>query len=181
MIRFVLPRLFQAVLTVFGVLTAAFFLVRLSGDPSALLLGEQASQTEIAQLRAALGLDQPLWVQYAIFLGNAFQGDFGNSLRHHTSALRLVLERLPATLELALTAFALGIAMAFVLGLAMRLSQSKTLRAVLYWLAFVRQAIPVFWFGLLMILLFSVTLRWLPSLGRGGIEHLILPAITLAT
>ncbi|MSP88987.1 MAG: ABC transporter permease [Alphaproteobacteria bacterium] len=181
MTRFVLFRIGQSVFTVFGVLTAAFFLVRLSGDPTALLLPEQATAAEVAALRTELGLDRPLWLQYGLFLGKALQGDFGMSFRQHSSALGLVLERLPATLELALTAFVLGIGMAFVAGLALRLSGSRRLRALFYWIAFVRQAIPIFWFGLLMILLFSVSLRWLPSLGRGGIEHLILPALTLAT
>jgi peptide/nickel transport system permease protein len=178
---FVLKRMVQSILTIFGVLVASFFLVRLSGDPTALLLPTEATEADIATLRSALGLDQPLIVQFGKFLWSALHGDFGVSLRQRTSALGLVLERLPATLELALTAFVLGIALAFAAGLAVRLSGSRTLRSVLLWIAFVRQAIPTFWFGLLMILLFSVTLRWLPSLGRGGPQHLILPAMTLAT
>jgi peptide/nickel transport system permease protein len=181
MLPFVLKRLAQSLLTIFGVLTASFFLVRLSGDPTALLLPVEASEADIVRLREALGLDQPILVQFGKFLSDAAQGDFGMSLRQRTPALGLVLERLPATLELALTAFVLGIGLAFAAGLAIRLSGSPRLRATLMWLAFVRQAIPTFWFGLLMILLFSVTLRWLPSLGRGGIQNLILPAITLAT
>jgi peptide/nickel transport system permease protein len=181
MTRYIVRRVLQAVLTVFGVLTAAFFLVRLSGDPTALLLPAEATADDIERLRTALGLDQPLFVQYAKFLGNALQGDLGESLRQRSSALQLVLERLPATLELALSAFVLGLVIAFVAGLAVRLSSSPRLRSAFLWIALIRQAIPVFWFGLLMILLFSVTLGWLPSLGRGGIEHLILPAITLGT
>ena len=181
MFRYLIRRLFQAALTIFGVLTVAFFLVRLSGDPLALLLPETATAVEIEALRAALGLDRPLWVQYTVFMTNAVQGDFGNSLRLEVSALSLVLERLPATLELALTSFVLGITLAFAGALAMRLSGSPRLRAILLWAAFIRQAIPVFWFGLLMIIVFSVTLRWLPSVGRGSIEHLILPVLTLST
>lgn len=181
MLQYMTRRLFQAVLTIFGVLTVAFFLVRLSGDPLALLLPEVATAEDIEQLRAALGLDRPLWVQYTIFMSNAVQGDFGNSLRLEVPALSLVLERLPATLELALTSFVLGITLAFAGALAMRLSGSRRLRAILLWAAFIRQAIPVFWFGLLMIIVFSVTLHWLPSVGRGSIEHLILPALTLST
>jgi peptide/nickel transport system permease protein len=105
----------------------------------------------------------------------------GFSLRQHAPALSLVLERVPATLELALSSFILGIVLASGLGLAMRLSRSNHLRAGIMWLALARQAIPVFSFGLLLILIFSVWLRWLPSLGRGGINHLILPALTLGT
>jgi peptide/nickel transport system permease protein len=115
------------------------------------------------------------------FLAHAVEGDFGISLRQRTPALGLVLERLPATLELALTSFILGLILAFAIGLAMRLSGSARLRSAVMWIALARQAIPVFWFGLLLILLFSVTLRWLPSLGRGSVIHLILPAITLST
>jgi peptide/nickel transport system permease protein len=156
-------------------------LVRLAGDPAALLLPVEATDRDIAEFRRALGLDQPLPIQYLKFLLSAIEGDFGISLRQRTSALGLVIERLPATLELALTAFVLGIVLAFLLGLAMRLSNSPRLRAVIMWVALTRQAIPVFWFGLLLILLFAVNLRWLPSLGRGTVAHLVLPALTLAT
>ena len=181
MLGFFARRLVQATLTILGVLTVAFFLVRLSGDPTALLLPEAATAQEMEALRTELGLDRPIWVQYWVFMSKALQGDFGNSLRIEASALGLVLERVPATLELTLTAFGLGIALAFAGALTMRLSTNQRLRSVLLWIAFTRQAIPVFWFGLLLIILFSVTLRWLPSVGRGGIEHLVLPAVTLAT
>jgi peptide/nickel transport system permease protein len=181
MIYFVLRRTLQSVLTILGVMTVAFFLVRLAGDPVALLLPVEASERDIAQLRDALGLDRSLFVQYLKFLGNAASGDFGMSLRQHSSALSLVLERLPATLELALSAFFLGLLLAFALGLGMQLTRSGRLRAVIMWLALGRQAIPVFAFGLLLILIFSVWLRWLPSLGRGGLSHIVLPALTLGT
>src|ERR1044072_5598229 len=181
MTAFLVRRVLQSVLTIFGVLTATFFLVRLAGNPAALLLPVEATDKDIAEFRRALGLDQPLPVQYLKFLLNAVEGDFGVSLRQRTSALGLVIERLPATLELALTAFVLGILLAFLLGLAMRLRKIPKLRAFIMWAPLIRQAIPVFWFGLLLILLFAVNLRWLPSLGRGTIAHLVLPALTLAT
>ena len=181
MIYFILRRTFQSVLTVLGVVTFTFFLVRLAGDPAALLLPVEASDEDIARLRAALGLDQSWIVQYWKFLANAVSGDFGVSLRQRTPALDLVLERLPATLELALTSFVLGMVLAFGIGLAMRLSTSARLRSTVLWLALARQAIPVFSFGLILILIFSVWLRWLPSLGRGSLAHLVLPSLTLAT
>jgi ABC-type dipeptide/oligopeptide/nickel transport system permease component len=181
MTYFILRRTFQSVLTVLGVVTFTFFLVRLAGDPAMLLLPVEASDEDIARLRVALGLDQSWIVQYWKFLANAVGGDFGMSLRQRTSALALVLERLPATLELALTSFVLGMVLAFGIGLAMRLSTSARLRSAILWIALARQAIPVFSFGLILILIFSVWLRWLPSLGRGGIEHLVLPSVTLAT
>jgi peptide/nickel transport system permease protein len=181
MIFFILRRTLQSILTVLGVITVSFFLVRLAGDPVTLLLPIEASDRDVARLRDALGLDQSLIVQYVKFLWRVMTGDFGVSLRQHAPALGLVLERVPATLELALSSFILGIVLALGLGLAMRLSRSNRLRASIMWLALARQAIPVFSFGLLLILIFSVWLRWLPSLGRGGINHLILPALTLGT
>jgi ABC-type dipeptide/oligopeptide/nickel transport system permease component len=181
MIFFILRRTLQSILTVLGVITVSFFLVRLAGDPVALLLPIEASDQDVARLRDALGLDQSLVVQYLKFLWRVMSGDFGFSLRQHAPALSLVLARVPATLELALSSFILGIVLALGLGLAMRLSRSNHLRAGIMWLALARQAIPVFSFGLLLILIFSVWLRWLPSLGRGGINHLILPALTLGT
>lgn len=181
MTRLLLRRAIQALLTVLGVITAAFFLVRLAGDPTALLLPAEATAADAAKLRAAMGLDRPLIVQYGLFLAQAVRGDFGVSVRSSEPAMMLVLDRLPATLELALSAFAFGIGMAFLGGLALRLSGSRALHAAINWLAIIRQAIPVFAFGLVMILIFSVWLKWLPSLGRGTWAHLILPAITLGS
>lgn len=178
---FILRRTLQSVLTVLGVITVTFFLVRLAGDPTVLLLPVEASNEDIARLRTALGLDQPLAIQYVKFLINTLAGDFGQSLRQRSPALELVVERLPATLELAFTSFVLGLSLAFGIGLAARLSTSAALRATVMWIALARQAIPVFSFGLFLILIFAVWLRWLPSLGRGGIDHLLLPALTLAT
>jgi peptide/nickel transport system permease protein len=178
---FIVRRTLQSILTVLGVITVTFFLVRLAGDPTALLLPVEASNEDIARLRTALGLDQTLAVQYVKFLLNTLIGDFGESLRQRSPALELVVERLPATLELALTSFALGMTLAFGIGLAARLSTSARLRAAVMWVALARQAIPVFSFGLFLILIFAVWLRWLPSLGRGTLAHLVLPALTLAT
>src|SRR5580692_7389299 len=161
MIYLIARRLFQSVLTIFGVITAAFFLVRLAGDPTLLLLPAEATPADIARLRQSLGLDQSLLIQYLHFLANVLRGDFGISVRENTPAMSLVLERVPATLELALTSFALGIGLAFIAGIVMRMSKSAWLRSAIMWVALARQAIPVFSFGLLMILIFSVTLHWL--------------------
>jgi peptide/nickel transport system permease protein len=174
-------RLLQSVLTIFGVITAAFFLVRLAGDPTLLLLPAEATPADIARLRQSLGLDQSLPIQYLHFLGNVLRGDFGISVRENAPAMSLVLERVPATLELALTSFVLGIGLALIAGIVMRMSKAAWLRSVIMWAALARQAIPVFSFGLLMILIFSVKLHWLPSLGRGGPANLVLPAVTLGS
>ena len=181
MFQFLLKRMLQSALTVLGVVTAAFFLVRLAGDPAALKMSAEASVEDIERVRVALGLDRPLLVQYFEFIMRALQGDFGFSLRQSIPAMELVVERIPATLELALTSFVLGISLALLLGTAMRMTESRTLRQTIMWIALGRQAIPIFSFGLLMILIFSVWLRWLPSLGRGTWANLILPAITLGT
>lgn len=181
MVVFVIKRLLQSILTVAGVITVAFFLTRLAGDPAILLLPPEATQEDVERLRQALGLDQPLILQYLYFMANAFTGDFGNSLRQSVPAMTLVLERVPATLELALSAFAVGIGSAFILGILMRVSRSNVLREVITWIALGRQAIPIFSFGLVMILIFSIWLKWLPSYGRGSFSHLILPALTLGT
>lgn len=181
MLSFAFKRLLQAVLTIAGVLTVGFILIRAAGDPVALLLPENASADDAARMRAALGLDLPLWRQYLTFMADAARGDLGMSFRQQTSAVGLVIERLPATMELAFSAFAIGVILAFGLDLVLRVTGSARLRNALLWVALTRQAIPTFWFGLLLILLFSVTLGWLPALGRGTPAHLILPAFTLGT
>ncbi|SMD19443.1 ABC transporter permease [Rhizobium sp. RU36D] len=178
---FLIKRLLQSALTVLGVITAAFFLVRLAGDPAVLQLSAEASAEDIARVRESLGLDRPLIIQYLDFIWRVLHGDFGVSLRQNVPAMDLVLERVPATLELALTSFVIGIGLAFVFGIMMRMTGSRTLRQVIMWIALGRQAIPIFSFGLLMILIFSVWLKWLPSLGRGTLAHLVLPALTLGT
>ncbi|MDO9524211.1 MAG: ABC transporter permease [Gemmobacter sp.] len=181
MIGFVLKRCLQALLTLLGVATVAFALSTLGGDPATLLSSADSTDAEIAAIRTAYGLDRPLIERYTDFMVSAAQGDFGNSLMMNVSATQLVLDRLPATIELAVTAFVLGIGLAFVLGLAIQITQSRLLKGAALTLAFTRQAIPVFWFGLLMMMLFSVHLQWLPTMGRGTLAHLVLPAITLAS
>ena len=181
MARFLIKRILQSILTVLGVITAAFFLIRLAGDPALLLLPIEASAEDVERIREAMGLNDPLIVQYFTFLVNAMQGDFGNSIRQNTSAMGLVLERVPATLELALTSFFVGIGLAFVLGILMRMTRVRWIREVITWIALGRQAIPLFSFGLLLILIFGIWLKWLPTFGRGTWQHLVLPALTLGT
>lgn len=181
MARFLIRRILQSILTVLGVITAAFFLIRLAGDPALLLLPVEASTEDLERIREAMGLNDPLIVQYVTFLADAVRGDFGDSIRQNTSAMGLVLERVPATLELALTSFFVGIGLAFILGILMRMTRARWVREVITWIALGRQAIPLFSFGLLMILIFGIWLKWLPTFGRGSWQHLVLPALTLGT
>ncbi len=168
------------VLYVLGfVLTVLFVLLRLSGDPVALLLPENATAGEIATMRRALGLDRPLAVQYAAFLGGMLTLRFGESLRYGEPALSLVLNRLPPTLELTGAAAALAVVVALPVGLWSALHRGKIRSVFLMGGALLGQSMPAFWLGLLLILIFAVQLRLLPSFGRGGITTLILPAVTL--
>jgi peptide/nickel transport system permease protein len=179
--RFVLTRLVRAVLTVLGVSTLVFVLVRASGDPVRLFLPENASAEEAQQFRQQLGLADPLPLQYVRFLGDLTRGDLGISLRQRAPALGLVQERLPASLQLAGSAFLLSLLIAVPLGIWVGIHPRTRLAAAILGLAFARQSIPVFWFGQLLILLFAVWLGWLPPFGTGSWQHLVMPALALAT
>lgn len=181
MSAYLLKRVLQGVITLWGVVTLVFFLTRIGGDPAALLLPASATDEEIAFLRAGLGLDRPLGVQYVQFISNVLQGDFGNSLRQRQPALTIVLGRVPATLELAVWSFLFGTGLAFILGIALQLPGLSRFRSSMLWLALVRQALPIFWFGLVLMLVFSVNLGWFPSIGRGTWRNLVLPVVTLGT
>jgi ABC-type dipeptide/oligopeptide/nickel transport system permease component len=145
------------------------------------MLPGDATVEELQALRHELGLDEPLAIQYVRFLRGAASGDFGLSFRHQQPALDLVLERLPATLELALASLALSMAVAIPLGIVAALYRGRLLDALAMAFAVVGQATPYFWMGIMLILVVSVELGWLPTSGRGGLDHLILPAVTMAT
>lgn len=181
MVRFITYRAVRTVLTVFVVLSLAFVLARLTGDPVRLMLPQEATQADVDAMRATLGLDRPLWEQYGAFLGNAARGDLGDSIRQGVSAVSLVLERLPATLELALASFAIGLAAAIAIAVLGELSHSNAVRSAMLWVATTRQAIPPYLFGILMILVFSVWLGMLPAIGRTSYASYILPIATIAS
>jgi peptide/nickel transport system permease protein len=178
---FVLRKILHTAFVAFGVVTLVFAALRLSGDPAATMLPGDASVEELIALRRQLGLDQPLWLQYLQFLGGALTGDFGTSFRHQQPALPLVLERLPATLELAGAALVLAVGLALPLGILAAVYRGRIVDVAAMAFAVVGQATPYFWMGIMLILIVSVELGWLPTSGRGGIERLILPAITLGT
>jgi peptide/nickel transport system permease protein len=181
MFGYVVRKLIHTGFVAFGVVSLVFVALRMSGDPAATMLPGEASVEELTALRKTLGLDRSLGVQYARFLADAFRGDFGVSFRHQQDALPLVLERLPATLELAFAALLLAVVVALPLGILAALHRGRIIDVLAMAFAVVGQATPYFWMGLMLILVVSVELAWLPTSGRGGIAYLILPAVTLGT
>lgn len=181
MVRFIGSRLLRIVVTVLAVLTFAFVLARMTGDPVRLMLPDQATQADVDAARQSLGLDRPLVVQYLDFMLGAFRGDLGDSIRQGQPALALVVERLPNTVELALTSFVIGFALAVALAVVAETTGSRRLRSTLMWLATVRQAIPPYLFGILLVLVFSVSLGLLPAIGRTSYASFVLPVATMAT
>jgi peptide/nickel transport system permease protein len=196
MLAFVLRRLVQAVIVMLAVAFIAFMLFQYVGDPVTNLLGQDATPQQRAQLRADLGLDQPFPVQFARFIGNAVRGEFGLSLRQGRKVSSLIVERLPATLELSITAAFIALAFGVPMGVYAALRRGRFTSQVLMTLSLLGVSLPTFLIGILLILCFAVTFKWLPSFGRGdvvtlggwttgfltveGWKHLVLPSITLA-
>ena len=176
---FLATRAGRALVALWLVSTVVFVVMRLSGDPTPLLLPPDAPQSEIFRLRTELGLDRSLPVQYAVFLGNLVRGDFGQSIRFKTPAIAVVTERLPATVELGLTSFGLAILIAIPVGLLSAVYRNTMLDHAAMGLALVGQSAPTFFLGILFILLISVNAGLLPTSGRGDWRHLVLPAVTL--
>ena len=181
MLRYIGRRLAVAVPTLWAVTTLVFFLMRvLPGDPAELLLSESGASAEaIARLRAQLGLDEPLLVQYGRFLFQVLRGDLGRSLVTNRPVMRMIGEQLPATLELAVAAMAIAIVLGLALGLFAALRRDTWVDSLCMTLAVTGSSLPVFWSGLLFILLFSIGLRWLPATGQGGWRYLVMPATVL--
>ena len=177
---YVVSRLAQTVLVVFLSLTAVFAMVRLSGDPVTLFMPMDIQAKDVEEFRERLGFNDPIGVQYARFIGGAVQGNFGESLRYKRDALSLVLERLPATLLLAGTALGLTFLVAVPLGVLSAVRRNGLADHVATLMTVLGQAVPGFWLGLMMIYLFSVQLRWLPTGGIGTVSHLVMPSIVLA-
>jgi peptide/nickel transport system permease protein len=178
--RYVVARLAQSALVVLLSLTAVFGMVRLGGDPVLLFLPMDIQAKDVNEIRQRLGFNDPLTVQYVRFMAGAVQGDFGQSLRYRRDALGLVLERLPATLLLAGTSIALTLVLAVPLGLVTAVRRDTLVDHVGTVAMVLGQAIPGFWLGLMLIYLFAVHLRWLPTGGTGSLAHLVMPSVVLA-
>ncbi|MDO8905453.1 ABC transporter permease [Hydrogenophaga sp.] len=196
MFAFILRRLAQAVIVMVSVAFIAFMLFQYVGDPVVFLLGQDATAEQIRELRADLGLDKPFFFQFAAFLGNAVQGEFGLSLRQGAKVSRLIAERFPATLELATVAALLALVIGIPMGVYAALKRGTFISQVFMTVSLLGVSLPTFLIGILLILVFAVNLGWFPSFGRGevtqvgwwttglltakGWHHITLPAITLA-
>ena len=177
---YVAGRLATAVLVILGVSVVSFFLTFLTGDPAEIMLPPGATAAQIEKFRAEWGFADPLPVQYWRFLTRAVHGDFGVSLRHGQSSLPLIVARLPATLQLTVTAMLLAIVLAVPLGVLAATHRGGPLDLLAMSVALVGQSVPNFWLAIMMILLFAVSWGLLPTSGRGGVAHVVMPAAAIA-
>ena len=196
MLAYIARRLMQSLAVLFVMSLLVFLGVYAIGNPVDILINPQADQAEIERVKAALGLDQPVWVQYWTFLANALSGDLGKSFAANVPAILLILQRMPATVELALTAMVIAIVLGLPLGLWAGLKPHSVAAKTIMAGSILGFSLPTFWVGLMLIMVFSVQLGWLPSTGRGqtvevlglhlsiftwdGIRHLLMPAFNLA-
>jgi len=177
---YVLRRLAQSALTLLGVSVLVFVILRvLPGDPARMLLPDGAPESAVAELNRQLGLREPFVVQYGLFLGSVARGDFGQSFQYRAPALRVVLERLPATVHLTLAAMLITIAAGVPLGIFTAVRRGTRYDVAGTIVAVLGQSLPNFWLGIMLILLFGVALRWLPTSGFASWTSLVLPAVTL--
>ena len=179
MTRFLLKRLVQAALTILGVATLIFFLQRLTGDPTYLLVPETATKADIDAMRHALGFDRPLIAQYLDFITRLAHGDLGRSIVQNVDVSTIIASRLPYTLALALGALLVACGLGIPVGITLAFWRGRAVSYFLSLLVLAAQSMPTFWSGILLILVFAVTLGWLPPSSTGGIEHLVMPSVAL--
>ena len=177
---YLLRRLYHALIVLFVVTGIVFLILHASGDPLELLMPPDAPPHLVEEMRRNLGLDKPLLIQYGLFIRNAFQGNLGVSYHHGQPALKLVLERLPASVELVITSILISLLLAVPIGVLAASRRGRLLDRASLLGSLIGISAPPFWIGIAFILIFSVDLQWFPSSGRGGITHLILPATSLA-
>jgi peptide/nickel transport system permease protein len=176
---FLVRRLLQSLVVLLGVSFVVFFILFLAGDPVLILLPPEASAEDIRLFRERMGFNDPFLVQYGRFLGGALRGNFGESIRHGEPAFHLVVERMPATFQLSGAALLIALCLSIPAGILSAVRRNSVLDYFSTVVALLGQSMPTFWLGIMLILLFSVQLQWLPSSGRGELRHLVLPAITL--
>ena len=180
--NYLIQRLFYSIFVLIGISLIVFVTVRLTGDPVAMLLQDgNPSQEDLDEMRRLLDLDKPVPIQYANFLTKAVTGDFGRSFRYSTPALGLVLERMPATLQLTLAAMSVAVLIAFPLGIISAVSRGSFLDFSVRLVSLIGISMPNFWLGIILIIIFGVNLHWLPVSGSGGLKYLIMPSIALGS
>jgi len=179
MLKYISKRLWHTVYIIVGISMISFFFIHLSGDPVMLMLPGDASDQEIEELREHLGFNDPLHIQYIRFATKAVQGDFGESLYYHVPVMELIIERLPASIELAVAAMVFALTLAIPLGILSAVKRGSMVDTGSMFAALLGLSMPHFWLGIMMMLLFSVHLGWLPTSGRGTFAHLIMPAVSL--
>ena len=180
MLHYTLRRLMLGIVTLIGVTIIIFVAARLSGDPTLLLLPQDATEQQVQELHRELGLDRPIYIQYVKFVEGVVHGDFGESIRYRRPAMGLMMSRLPATLELAFSAFFISLVVGLLFGIIAARARGTWRDRVIRTAAIIFQATPPFWIGIMAILVFAVQLHWLPTSGRSGFASLIMPALTLA-
>jgi ABC-type dipeptide/oligopeptide/nickel transport system permease component len=178
--RYILSSLSQALVVLVGVLILVFFMIRLTGDPAAAMLSREAKPEQVEAFRHQMGFDRPLIIQFFDFARKALVGDFGDSLHYRLPALPLVLERLPATLQLAGVALLMALVIAIPLGLIGGANPNSPLDLIGRAIGLFGQTIPPFWLALVMIVVFAVVLRWLPTSGRDAPLSVLMPAFVLS-
>lgn len=181
MIRFLASKFARAVLTILFVMTFAFVVLRLSGDPALLILGSEAPPEAMAAFRRAWGLDDPIWQQYLRYVANMIEGNFGLSMRDRRPAFELVVERLPATLWLMVPALLVKLLIGIPAGVYAALHRDSWIDRLTMTVSVLGYAVPNFVLGLLLVLVFAVNLRWLPSSGSDTLAHLVMPVAVLGT
>lgn len=179
MLSYILKRLGHTLLVIIGISIISFVFLQLSGDPVGLMLPQDATSQQIEELRQKLGLDDPVVLQYLRFVGNALQGDLGRSLFSNEPVAGLILERLPATVELAFFSMVFALLIALPIGIVSALKRGTFIDTASMILALFGLSMPHFWLGIMMIMLFSVQLGWLPTSGRGSFSQIIMPAAAM--
>jgi peptide/nickel transport system permease protein len=177
--KYIVRRFFQSLLALLVLSMVIFLMSRMTGDPTLLMLPDDATHEDIARLRQALGLDRPLPVQYWVFIHKAVQGDFGRSIKGQMPVLDMIKERLPNSIKLAAVALGIAVLMAFPLGVMAAVKKDTAFDRLANIVAVLGQSLPQFWVGIVLIQIFAVRLRWLPVAGVGSFAHYVLPAFTL--
>jgi peptide/nickel transport system permease protein len=177
--RYIVIRSLHMLLTMLVVTVVVFIILRLSGDPAELLLGMGAGKEQYEALRTEMGFDKPIPIQYLIYLKGIFQGDFGESYRFNRPALEVVLERYPATIKLAGIAMAISLLIALPVGIYAAVKRGTVWDSIARGLAILGQSLPNFWLGIVLILIFSVWLGWLPTAGLEGLASYFMPALAI--